>query len=223
MGNIVVGKVQNEPACKGSQTGSIFEIRKMKQGSTPQFFDDIRFSQPIPCWYNFYEEQGVLLQSTFSYDIMLILPNNPLFTGMERRGLVVIVQKLYVNYRKFLVCCLILIVIVTILSSCGQSVSNKETDLPESGLQSGNGSEEGDDSSVSIEEEANSDELWQQGIAYEEGQGVEKDIVKAVELYRQAVDLGNADAMYRLAMCYMNGNGVEPEAIIGQQMVAESR
>lgn len=25
MGNIVVGKVQNEPACKGSQTGSSFD------------------------------------------------------------------------------------------------------------------------------------------------------------------------------------------------------
>ena len=128
-----------------------------------------------------------------------------------------IMQKHYMNYRQFLVCCLILIVIATILSSCGQSVSNKETDLPESGLQSGNGSEEGDDSSVFVEEEADSDELCQQGIAYEEGQGVEKDTVKAVELYRQAADLGNADAMYRLAMCYMNGKGVEPEAIIGQQ------
>ena len=117
-------------------------------------------------------------------------------------------QKFMQNYRRFLACCL-MIAVATILASCGQSASNKEVDSPESSLQSGNGSEEWGDSSVSVEVEVNSDELCQQGIAYEEGQGIEKDTAKAVELYRQAADLGNADAMYRLAMCYMNGNGME--------------
>ena len=53
------------------------------------------------------------------------------------------------------------------------------------------------------------DDLLKQGIAYEDGDGVEPDLAHAAELYKQAADLGNAEAMYWIGILYKNGNGVK--------------
>ncbi|KAJ3208108.1 hypothetical protein HDU67_007018 [Dinochytrium kinnereticum] len=47
------------------------------------------------------------------------------------------------------------------------------------------------------------------GQCYEFGNGVQKDISRAVELYRKGVELGDAQSQYRLAHCYKMGLGVE--------------
>lgn len=45
------------------------------------------------------------------------------------------------------------------------------------------------------------------GLCYENGKGVEKDLVKAVECYENAAAQGQAGAMYNLAILYMQGEG----------------
>ena len=55
----------------------------------------------------------------------------------------------------------------------------------------------------------NADDLLKQGIAYEDGDGVEPDFAHAAELYKQAADLGNAEAMFQIGFLYHEGNGVE--------------
>ena len=55
----------------------------------------------------------------------------------------------------------------------------------------------------------NADDLLKQGIAYENGVGVEPDFAHAAELYKQAADLGNAEAMFQIGFLYQEGNGVE--------------
>src|SRR5215471_7137292 len=47
------------------------------------------------------------------------------------------------------------------------------------------------------------------GLAYAAGNGVPRDLDKAVELYRKAADHGNVKAMNNLGACYANGSGVE--------------
>ena len=51
-------------------------------------------------------------------------------------------------------------------------------------------------------------ELREQARAYEHGEGVKKDAVKAVELYCEAAARGDADAQYALGWMYANGRGV---------------
>ena len=46
------------------------------------------------------------------------------------------------------------------------------------------------------------------GLQYEDGQGVPKDLGKAVELYQKAADQGNASAQNNLALLYEHGQGV---------------
>ena len=45
------------------------------------------------------------------------------------------------------------------------------------------------------------------GLCYENGKGVEKDLTKAVECYKNATAQGQAGAMYNLALLYMEGEG----------------
>ena len=47
------------------------------------------------------------------------------------------------------------------------------------------------------------------GLCYHNGDGVEKDEVKAAQWYRKAAEQGNASAQYNLSVCYFNGKGVE--------------
>ena len=51
------------------------------------------------------------------------------------------------------------------------------------------------------------------GTCYDFGEGVEKDMTKAIELYRRAIDLNNLFAMNDLAICYLKGEGVEKDII----------
>ena len=57
----------------------------------------------------------------------------------------------------------------------------------------------------------NADDLLKQGIAYENGDGVEQNFTHAAELYKQAADLGNAEAMGRLGNLYYVGKGINQD------------
>jgi uncharacterized protein len=50
--------------------------------------------------------------------------------------------------------------------------------------------------------------LYEQAYKFDSGDGVPRDSVKAVAMYRQAADLGHADAMLRLGYLYENGRAV---------------
>ena len=49
---------------------------------------------------------------------------------------------------------------------------------------------------------SNADANYKMGLQYLKGDGVEKDVVKATELFRQAAGQGNADAQYQLGAIY---------------------
>ena len=51
--------------------------------------------------------------------------------------------------------------------------------------------------------------LREQALAYENGEGVEKDPVRAAAEYCEAARLGDAESQYNLAWMYANGRGVE--------------
>ncbi|MBS0369630.1 MAG: transglycosylase SLT domain-containing protein [Proteobacteria bacterium] len=59
------------------------------------------------------------------------------------------------------------------------------------------------------EQGADSERIVEQALAYEHGEGVPRDPEQAVELYCEAVRMGNAEAMYSLGWMYANGRGVE--------------
>jgi TPR repeat protein len=46
---------------------------------------------------------------------------------------------------------------------------------------------------------------------YNNGEGVDKDYNKAIELYQQAANLGNSYAQYNLAVMYENGGEIEKD------------
>lgn len=50
--------------------------------------------------------------------------------------------------------------------------------------------------------------LLSQAVAFEHGEGVDKDAAKAHDLYCQAARLGDAEALYSLGWMYANGRGV---------------
>ena len=58
----------------------------------------------------------------------------------------------------------------------------------------------------------NKQEPYNPSDFYENGIRVEKDVEKAVELYKRAVEQGNAVAQYNLGYCYQHGIGVEKDA-----------
>src|SRR5207247_8580926 len=64
----------------------------------------------------------------------------------------------------------------------------------------------------------NKQEQYNPSDFYENGIRVEKDIEKAVELYKRAVEQGNAAAQYNLGYCYQNGIGVEKDAGMAVQL-----
>ena len=51
--------------------------------------------------------------------------------------------------------------------------------------------------------------VWVLALAYEHGRGVRKNMVKAIELYRQGADLGHSGCMNNLGQAYMEGEYVE--------------
>jgi len=46
-------------------------------------------------------------------------------------------------------------------------------------------------------------------ICYENGNGVEMDLEKAVQWYQKSAEGGDSSAQYNLAICYERGEGVE--------------
>lgn len=54
--------------------------------------------------------------------------------------------------------------------------------------------------------------LFKLGRAYERGEGVERDLQRALELYRKAADQGYGKAQHNLGAMYANGRGVEKDA-----------
>ncbi len=57
----------------------------------------------------------------------------------------------------------------------------------------------------------NADDLLKQGIAYEDGDGVEQDFTHAAELYKQAAENGNVEAIGRLGYLYYVGKGINQD------------
>ena len=49
-------------------------------------------------------------------------------------------------------------------------------------------------------------------LALQRGEGVEKDVAKAIELLKEAAELGNAEAMNAYGMCFYSGDGVAKDA-----------
>lgn len=58
-------------------------------------------------------------------------------------------------------------------------------------------------------EMGDADAMCRFGVAYDNGNGVEKNAEKAVEWYLRAVERGSVRAMYHLGLSYKNGDGVE--------------
>ena len=53
--------------------------------------------------------------------------------------------------------------------------------------------------------------LFNLGIMYGNGQGVDKDKKRAVKLFTLATDQGHATAQYNLGIMYYNGRGVDQD------------
>jgi TPR repeat protein len=64
---------------------------------------------------------------------------------------------------------------------------------------------------VSLVDQEESEALYELGMNYYNGNGVNKDYYKAAEWYRKASDQGYAKAQYNLAICYYNGFGVNKD------------
>ncbi|MBR6165865.1 MAG: SEL1-like repeat protein [Clostridia bacterium] len=67
-------------------------------------------------------------------------------------------------------------------------------------------------------EPAGADELYAQGVAYYNGNGVEQDSAKAADLFTQAADMGNADAQNQLGYLYLNGIGVSRDPAKAEEL-----
>jgi TPR repeat protein len=53
--------------------------------------------------------------------------------------------------------------------------------------------------------------MYNLGVLYEHGQGVEQDYKRARRWYEKAAACGDASAMYNLGLLYANGRGVEQD------------
>jgi TPR repeat protein len=57
----------------------------------------------------------------------------------------------------------------------------------------------------------NAESMYNLGLMYHFGQGVEQDYGKALEYYQKAADLGSVEAIHNLGVMYYFGNGVEQD------------
>lgn len=64
--------------------------------------------------------------------------------------------------------------------------------------------------------------LRKEGVAYEHGEGVPKDLSKAAALYCEAGLAGDAEALYNLGWMYANGRGVERDDSIAFALFARA-
>jgi len=51
------------------------------------------------------------------------------------------------------------------------------------------------------------------GVAYYKGEGVERDVVEAVNWFHKSADQGNSDAQFAIGVCYADGDGIEKDAV----------
>jgi len=75
-----------------------------------------------------------------------------------------------------------------------------------------------------LAEQGNITAQFDLAIAYENGDGVEKDYIKAAYWYTKAAEQGDADAQFNLGSLYYSGNGVEKsyeKAVYWWQKAAE--
>ena len=49
-------------------------------------------------------------------------------------------------------------------------------------------------------------------MCYEQGNGIDRNLQKAMEWYQKAAEQGIAESQYNLAQCYANGLGVKQDA-----------
>ena len=61
----------------------------------------------------------------------------------------------------------------------------------------------------SVEEEDDPGALFNIGVLYAQGSGVEKDSAAALEWFRKAADRGISDAMHNLGCLYLAGEGTD--------------
>lgn len=61
-------------------------------------------------------------------------------------------------------------------------------------------------------------ELVQQAVAYEHGEGVQKDPLRAASLYCDAARAGNVDAQFALGWMYANGRGVARDDAVARTL-----
>jgi hypothetical protein len=64
--------------------------------------------------------------------------------------------------------------------------------------------------------------LTQRALAYEHGEGVSKDEVKAIGLYCEAARAGDPDAMFNLGWMYANGRGVARDDAVAATLFAQA-
>ena len=62
-----------------------------------------------------------------------------------------------------------------------------------------------------VADEGDAEDEYYLGNCYYNGEGVEKDEVKAFEWYKKAAEQGHISAQYNVGVCYDNGEGVEKD------------
>lgn len=60
------------------------------------------------------------------------------------------------------------------------------------------------------------------GQAYEKGQGVDRDLIEAVNWYAKAVELGEVEAMMHLGVLYANGTGVDQDFEKAESLISKA-
>lgn len=68
----------------------------------------------------------------------------------------------------------------------------------------------------------NGDGIWNLALCYEHGRGVERDIDKAVELYRRGSELGHAASQHSLACYYFRGDYIDKNSRKGFELCLKS-
>jgi hypothetical protein len=73
-----------------------------------------------------------------------------------------------------------------------------------------------------VKGDASGPSLVAQGIAFEHGEGVQKDLRRAAALYCEAARDFDAEAQYRLGFMYLNGRGVERDDAVAYAILARA-
>lgn len=68
----------------------------------------------------------------------------------------------------------------------------------------------------------NADAMFNLGVSYEDGTGIEENIEKANELFQKSAEAGKADAMARLGHNYINGIGLPESPNIGVEWIKKA-